>query len=149
VYRRIVAAKVRRAWRHLDQHDYPYVLDQFAPRFEHHFVGDHAMGGTRRSRAAMEAWFQRVFRLFPAIRFSLDDVVVRGWPWKTRAVALVSVDSQVNGRRYRNEVAQTLDIRWGRIAAIHNLEDTQRLAEVLARLAADGVEEAASAPIEG
>lgn len=144
MYRMIVRRKVRAAWTRLDARDYRYVIDQFAPSFEYRFVGDHAMGGVRHTQAAMAAWFERVFRLFPQIRFELQDVLVGGPPWRTRAVALVRVDVG----DYQNEVAQTIDIRWGRIVRVNTLEDTQKLAGVLARLAADGVDEAASAPIE-
>lgn len=143
MYRMIVRRKVRAAWTRLDARDYAYVIDQFAPSFEYRFVGDHAMGGVRHTRAAMAAWFERVFRLFPQIRFELQDVLVGGPPWRTRAVALVRVDVG----DYQNEVAQTIDIRWGRIVRINTLEDTQKLAGVLARLAAEGVDEAAAAPI--
>ncbi len=144
MYKTIVKRKVRTAWRQLDARDYPYVIDQFASSFEYRFVGDHAMGGVRHTRAAMEAWFERIFRLFPHIRFELEDVLVGGPPWRTRAVALVRVDAG----DYRNELAQTIDIRWGRIVRINTLEDTQKLAAALAALAAGGVEEAAAPPIE-
>jgi ketosteroid isomerase-like protein len=144
IYRAIVAGKVRAAWRHIDARDHEYVLDQLAPSFEYRFVGDHAMGGVRRTRAAMDAWFQRIFRLFPDIRFELQDVLVAGPPWRTRAVALVRV--QTGG--YENEVAQTIHIRWGRIVFINTLEDTQKLAARLAELAASGMDEASAPPIE-
>ena len=45
-------------------------------------------------------------------------------------------------------MAQTIDIRWGRIVAITTLEDTQKLAGALECLAARGVEEAGAPPIE-
>jgi ketosteroid isomerase-like protein len=144
MYRAIVARQIRTAWRRLDARDYRSVLDQFAPTFEYRFVGDHAMGGVRHTRVAMEAWFERIFRLFPEIRFELQDVLVGGPPWRTRAVALV----RVHTGSYENEVAQTIHIRWGRIVRINTLEDTQKLAGVLAQLAADGMQEAAAPPIE-
>ena len=142
MYRAIVARKIRRAWKRLDQGDYAYVLDQFAPGFEYHFVGDHALGGTRHSRPAMEAWFERLFGLFPGIRFELADVLVKGWPWNTTAVALIGVRAPVNGERYQNEVAQTIKIRWGRITSIRTLEDTQKLSGALSVLAETGSVEA-------
>jgi ketosteroid isomerase-like protein len=149
MYRSIVARRVRSAWAHIDRRDYRYVIDQLAPGFEHSFAGDHAMGGTRRSRESLASWFERVFRLFPAIRFEVRDVLVRGMPWSTRAVALIRVSAgEVDGVRYENELAQTIDLRWGRIVRIHTLEDTQKLAGALERLHAGGVEEAAAERIE-
>jgi ketosteroid isomerase-like protein len=150
MYRAIVARRVRKAWAHVDARDPAYVIDQLAPGFEHSFAGDHAMGGTRRSRESLTAWFERVFRLFPAIRFEVRDVLVRGMPWDTRAVVLVHVYAgDVDGVPYENELAQTIHLRWGKIVRIHTLEDTQKLAGALERLHAAGEPEAVAAPIVG
>jgi ketosteroid isomerase-like protein len=132
----------------LSQGDYEYVLDQFSPRFEYSFAGDHALGGTRHSRESMTGWFGRLFELFPGIQFTVRDVLVKGWPWSTRAVVLVDVRTDVAGEPYRNEVAQTLELRWGRIVRIRTLEDTQKLARALGRLAEAGVPQAELAAIE-
>jgi ketosteroid isomerase-like protein len=149
MYRAIVGRRVRTAWEHLAEGDYEYVLNQLAPTFTHAFAGAHALGGERSTRASQRAWFERLSRLLPDAVLSVEDVLVRGWPWRTRAVALISVEATVAGRPYENEVAQTIDLRWGRITRIHNLEDTQKLAAALDRLAASGLDEARSAPITG
>jgi ketosteroid isomerase-like protein len=148
MYRRIVEANVRKAWGRLAAGDYDYVLDQFAGEFEYSFAGDHALGGTRHSREAMTGWFERLFELFPGIRFELVDVLVKGWPWRTKAVALIDVRTNVAGEPYRNEVAQTIELRWGKITRIHTLEDTQKLDRALRRLAEAGVPQAELAAIE-
>jgi hypothetical protein len=44
-------------------------------------------------------------------------------------------------------VAQTIDLRRGRIVRIRTLEDTQTLPRVLQRLAGEGMPEAVAAPI--
>jgi ketosteroid isomerase-like protein len=147
MYRAIVARRVRSAWQHLGRGDYEHVLEQFAPTFTHRFAGNHALGGERSSRAAQRAWFERLFRLLPGVEFRVEDVLVRGWPWRTRALALIRVRATVAGRPYQNEVAQTIDLRWGRITRIDNLEDTQKLAAALERLAAAGLDEAQAEPI--
>ena len=125
------------------------MLDQFAPRFEYSFVGAHALGGARHSRESMTGWFERLFELFPGIRFEVADVLVKGWPWRTTAVVLVDVHADdAQARPTANEVAQTIELRWGRITRIRTLEDTQKLAGALDRLAETGIEEAALAAIE-
>jgi ketosteroid isomerase-like protein len=75
-------------------------------------------------------------------------VLVKGWPWRTKAVVLVDVQTIVAGEPYRNEVAQTLELRWGRITKIRTLEDTLKLAGALRRLSDAGVVEAEPAAIE-
>jgi ketosteroid isomerase-like protein len=148
MFRAIVAHRVRTAWSHLARGDYDYVLGQLAPDFAHSFAGRHALGGERHSRATQRAWFERLFRLLPGAEFVVEDVLVRGWPWRTRAVVLLRIRATVAGEPYQNEFVQTLDLRWGRITHIHNLEDTQKLAAALQRLAAAGTDEAEAAPIE-
>jgi ketosteroid isomerase-like protein len=148
MYRAIVASRIRRAWRHVDQGDYASVLDQLAPQFIHRFAGDHALAGTRQHPEAARAWYQRLYRLLPGIRFEVTDVLVGGWPWRTRAVALVKVHATVAGEPYENDLAQVVDLRWGRISALSMHEDSQKLAAALARLHAAGVPEAAAPPIQ-
>ena len=48
---------------------------------------------------------------------------------------------------YRNEIAQTIDLRWGPITPIHSLEDTHALASALERLAAAGIDEPRATPL--
>jgi hypothetical protein len=48
---------------------------------------------------------------------------------------------------YRNEVAQTIELRWGRITKVTTLEDTQKLDRELKRIAGEGVTEAAAEPL--
>jgi ketosteroid isomerase-like protein len=146
MYRAIVAGKIRKAWTHMAAHDHLPVLEQFADQFEYRFVGDHALGGVRHTHAVQDEWFRRLFRLFPDIQFSVRDVLVAGWPWHTRAVALIDVFVPRDGG-YRNEVAQTIELRWGRITKITTLEDTQKLDRVLKQMAGEGIAEAAAEPL--
>ena len=148
MYRAIVASRIRRAWRHVDQGDYAYVIDQLAPQFVHRFAGDHTLAGTRHRPEAVRAWYQRLYRLLPGIRFEVTDILVGGWPWRTRAVALVKVHATIANDPYENDLAQVIDLRWGRITGLSMHEDTQKLAGALARLHAAGVPEAAAPPIQ-
>jgi ketosteroid isomerase-like protein len=148
VYRSIVASQIRGAWRRLQNRDAAAVLDRFAASFEYRFVGSHALGGTRRTRDAQAAWFARLFRVFPDIEFTVRDVLVAGWPWRTRAVAIIDVRLLDEPGRdqgepvWTNEVFQLLELRWGRIRSITTLTDTQREVELLRRRAERGLDEA-------
>jgi ketosteroid isomerase-like protein len=147
MFRRIVAARIRAAWHQLQRHNAEPVLNQLAATFEHSFAGDHALGGSRRTRQAQADWFARLFRLLPDARFSVRDVLVSGWPWHARAVAIIDV-TLADDPRYRNVVSQQLELRWGRISRIENLEDTQVLTALLQRRAT-AKPEALAAPITG
>ena len=41
------------------------VLEGLAPRFEHFFLGDHALGGSRFTLEKMMLWYERLCRLLP------------------------------------------------------------------------------------
>ena len=130
MYRAIVARKVRANWRSIGRHDATPVLEGLAPQFEYHFIGDHALGGVRHGHDAQRRWFERLFRLFPDIRFDVKDVIVTGWPWRTRAVVIAeaTLDSDP---AYRNYLAQLVEIRWGKLTKVRMHEDSQLIAKHL------------------
>jgi ketosteroid isomerase-like protein len=124
------------------------MISGLAPTFTYRFYGEHALGGERHTAAALRLWWQRVFELMPGIAFQVDDVLVVGWPWATRAAVRLSLDvGMADGSRYQNVVMQFLTIRWGKITEIRTLEDTLLLKTALDRLAAQGVPQAHAAAI--
>ena len=150
----IVARKIRASWCEVQRRNPGAVVDQFARDFEYRFVGEHALGGVRRTRASQLAWFERLFRVFGSIEFTVRDVIVTGPPWHTRAAVLLDV--RIPGERgytaaervWTNEVMQTVELRWGRITRIVTMTDTQREVAILTRLTEAGMAEASAAPIE-
>jgi ketosteroid isomerase-like protein len=149
VYATIVSRTIRSSWAGLSRGQYGAVMRQLAPEFRYEFFGDHALGGVRRTRSALERFFERLFRLFPGAQFTVTDVLVKGAPWDTTAVALVEIRASLpGGRAYQNQITQTVRIRWGRITEIRTLEDTQKLVETLRALRDGGLEEAGAAPIQ-
>ena len=53
------------------------VLEGLAPRFEHFFLGDHALGGSRFPLAKTRLWYERLHRLLPDISFDLRAIRIR------------------------------------------------------------------------
>jgi len=148
MYRRLVEWKVRRVFDHLSAGRWLLVLRDTRAEVAHSFAGAHALGGQRHTRDALSRWFERLFRLFPTLRFEVDRVAVRGWPWSTW-VAVEWTDHFVDatGLGGVNHGVHWIHLRWGRVAAIRAHLDTQVLADVLRAMAAAGVGEAAAAPV--
>lgn len=71
MYHQIVASKVRKGFRDLSSGSCQSTLNQFSPNLYFLFSGDHAMGGECHSLPQMRAWFERLYRLFPGIRFEI------------------------------------------------------------------------------
>ncbi|MGH1506362.1 MAG: nuclear transport factor 2 family protein [Acidimicrobiales bacterium] len=143
MYHRIVASKVRGTFAGLSEQRPEALLDQLATPFTYRFVGDTTLGGIRTTRADMEAWFARVARLLPGLRFHPVTVAVHGPPWNT--MILTHVEVEADG--YHNEFFQSARLRWGRLTDIVTLEDLDLLRGHLDQLAASGVDEATAPQI--
>lgn len=147
MYGRLVEARIRGIFDALGGGDHRAALEGVSEDVEHRFAGDHALGGERHGRAALELWFERLFRLFE-LSFEVDRVVVAGPPWDIRAT--VEWRAWVvprAGEPYENVGAHLIRIRRGRVTEIHAYEDSQRVAAACDAMAAAGIEEASAPPI--
>lgn len=150
MYKTIVRAKVRRVFDRINQGDYLGMVDGLADDFVYVFHGEHALGGRRISREAMIRWWERTLRLLPGARFDIQDVLVAGGPWRTRVATRAHVSGPLpDGTTYANTVFQFLTLRWGKVTEVETVEDLQILQRALDAVAASGIDEALSPPIEG
>jgi ketosteroid isomerase-like protein len=148
VFRMIARLRYRQAWKAMNAHDYQAILDQLAPGFRVTFQGDTSLGGTRTTRDAMAAWFQRLFRLLPDARFELRQVAVDGPPWNTRIAGLLTVRATTPlGEPYENVFVQFVRLRFGRVSWYEVHEDSLRFWRLCQRLGSGGVAEALAPPI--
>ncbi len=150
VYRMIVRAKVQATFRRINEGDYAAMVDSLGDPFEYVFRGEHALGGRRTTRAAMNRWWERTLRLLPGARFDVQDVLVGGGPWRTRVAVRSLVSGPLpGGELYENTVFQFMTLRWGRVVAVETVEDLQVLERALRIVEESGIDEAAAPPIEG
>jgi ketosteroid isomerase-like protein len=150
VYRSIVKRKARGIFAALSEGDWRAASKDLADDVHHIFPGDNALGGERHSRAAVEAWFERLYRLIPEIEFEVHDVAVRGWPWDTGvSIEWSDTGKAADGEPYENEGAHWIQLRWGKAVKVHAFLDTEKVTVITDRLAAKGVEEASAPPIAG
>lgn len=148
MYHRIVAGRVRQIFAAINARDYEPMISGMAPAFSYTFYGDHALSGERHTEAGLRLWWQRIDRLIPGGVFTVQDVLVSGWPWSTRAAVRLTIDLELpDGFRYQNVVMQFIRMRWGKVTEVRTLEDTALLQLALDRMAAAGVTEAHARPI--
>src|SRR6202051_5251242 len=83
MYHAIVRRRIRGLFDAVNTGDAEPVLRAFAPRFEHAFLGDHAVGGSRQTLPATRLWYERLYRLLPDIHFDLRSIAVSGGPGNT------------------------------------------------------------------
>jgi ketosteroid isomerase-like protein len=150
MYHAIVRRRIRRLFDAVNRGDAEPVLRALAPRFEHAFLGDHALGGSRQTLSATRRWYERLYRLFPDIRFDLRSVAVIGGPWNT--IVVVEWDETNSGTgnvRTTNHGFHIVQLRWGRATRLIICPDTIGLKATLDRLNSTGNTDALAAPIVG
>lgn len=147
MYHSYVRSQVRKLFDAVNRGDAGPVLRLFAPRFEHVFLGSHALGGSRVTLAATREWYNRLYRLLPDIRFELKRIWVSGGPWKTIVVIeWDETNSGTDGVRTTNYGIHTLELRWGRATRLI-ICPAEPLELTLGRLVAAGIAEAGAPPI--
>ncbi len=149
MYHAIVRHRIRQLFDAVNQGDAEPILNQFARRFEHTFLGDdHALGGVRRTVTATRCWYERLYRLLPDIHFDLGEISVSGGPWNTIVVvAWNETNSGTDGVRTFNQGYHVVHLSWGRATRLVICPDTAGLKATLDRLARAGNQEALAAPI--
>jgi ketosteroid isomerase-like protein len=128
MYKALVRRTIRTGFRALSVGDYEQVVRQFHPQVVFSFAGPAPLGGERTGVAAVRAWFQRLFAYFPGIQFSVQHVIVQGWPWNTLVATRLAIAApRANGSMYQNEAMQFLRLRWGKVTEDRLHEDTYKL----------------------
>ncbi len=143
MYHQIVERKIRVLFAAINNGDVEPVIAGFARRFEHSFIGSHALGGSRHSVETTRLWYGRLFRLLPDINFTIERISVRGMPWDT--VAIVEwreTNSATDGVQTSAQGVHLVWIRWGKMVRLVILPETHMLCATLQRIAIKGVSEA-------
>lgn len=144
----IAGRVLRRAFAGLGTGDITAITSRLADDCVHTFVGDHALAGTRRTRASITAWYERLLSLLPGISFDIRRLRVAGPPWAALAVAeWVETNSGVDGVVTSAGGVNVMELRWGRVTRVSIYADTAALERTLARGAIAGHPDALAAPI--
>lgn len=149
MYRSFVRSRVEALFASVSRGDANPVLEGLAPRFEHYFLGDHALGGTRTSLDATRRWYERLYRLLPDIAFEIKAIRVSGPPWNTLAAIDWMETNSAGGLRTHTPGVHVTRIAWGKMTFIGIYPDTTGLVGTLQRLARAGVAEASAPKIVG
>jgi ketosteroid isomerase-like protein len=148
MYYAIVRRRIRSLFAAVNSGNAAPVLGAFAPRFEHFFLGNHALGGSRKTLAATRAWYERLYRLMPDIHFEVREIKVGGPPWNTLVVIdWDETNSGTDGVTTHNWGIHVVKLVWGRMAFLGIYPDTTGLVETLARIARAGIQEASAEAI--
>ncbi len=147
MYKAVARALIRRSVRRLNAGDYGPALAMFAPDATLNFPGAnswarqfhagdsvHQEMPTHRDRAEIEGFLRRY--VAQGIQMEIDDILVNGPPWNTRAAARVRdwIRDADGNEIYANRAVLFVRVRWGRIREQEDYEDTERVAALDARI---------------
>jgi ketosteroid isomerase-like protein len=148
MYHAIVRRRITAAFAGLSEGRIEAITQELAPDAVHYFVGTHALSGTRRTPEAIHAWYERLLRLLEGIRFTVNEVRVTGWPWRTQVAAIwTETNWGTDGVQTSAEGVNLIELRWGRVTSVRIYPDTAALERTLQRIAAKGTAEAQASPI--
>lgn len=148
LYSYIVKKRIQETFEHVNNHRWDKAVEGVAPHIQHRVSGVHALGGERHSKEALRHWFERLGTVLPSLRIHVNNIWVIGWPWDT--TVFVQWDGRatlLNGEPYINRGLHVFTLRWGKVHALEEFQDSQAAAQGLAVQAAAGLKEAAAGQI--
>lgn len=148
IYSSIVENRIRQTFDHVNHHRWDEALEAVAPHVHHRVSGTHALGGERHDKEAMRRWFERFGRVQPSLQLKINKIWVVGWPWHTTVFARWDgTATLLNGDAYVNRGLHVFTLRWGKVHALEEFQDSQAAAHALAAQAAGGLKEAVAEQI--
>jgi ketosteroid isomerase-like protein len=148
IYGLIVKRRIRQSFEQVNNREWDELLGSIAPNVHHRFLGTHAIGGERHDRDTLRRWFERLARVLPNLHLDINDIWVKGWPWKTMVfVQWDGTATLLDGGPYVQHAIHVITLRWGKIHALDVFEDSQEVARALDEQAAAGLKEAVAEQI--
>ena len=148
IYSWIVKSRIRQSFEQVNTHRWDDLLGSIAPDVDHRFLGAHAVGGQRHDRDTLRRWFERLGRVLPNLHLKVNNIWVKGWPWKTTVIVQWDgTATLLDGGPYCQHAVHLITLRWGKIRALDVFEDSQEIARALEVQATEGLVEAAAEPI--
>ena len=143
LYSYIVEERIQETFDHVNNHRWDEALRAVVPWVHHRVSGTHALGGERHDKDALRRWFERFGRVEPSLQLKINKIWVAGWPWHTTVFARWDGTATLpNGDAYGNRGLHVFTLRWGKVHAFEELQDSQGAAHALAAQAAAGLKEA-------
>jgi ketosteroid isomerase-like protein len=143
IYSLIVKSRIRQSFDQVNNRQWDELLGSIAPDVHHRFLGAHAVGGERHDRDTLRLWFERLARVLPDLRLTINRIWVKGSPWNT--TVFVQWDGSatlLDGGPYSQHAIHVITLKWGKIHELDVFEDSQEIARALDVQASEGLKEA-------
>jgi ketosteroid isomerase-like protein len=143
LYSYIVKKKIGQTFDYVNNHIWDKALEAVASNVHHRVSGAHALAGQRHNKATLRLWFERLGSVQPNLKIKVNNIWVTGWPWNTTVfVQWDGTATLLNGEAYFNRGLHVFVLRWGKVIALEEFQDSQAAAHALAIQAKTGLGEA-------
>jgi len=148
IYSYIVKQKIQQTFDDVNNHRWDDAVKAVAPDIHHRVSGTHTLGGERHDKAALRRWFERLGRVQPNLHIKVNNIWVVGLPWHTTVfVQWDGTATLLNGDAYINRGLHVFTLKWGKVYALEEFQDSEAAANALAAQAAAGLKEAVAEQI--
>ena len=148
LYSYIVKKKIGQTFDHVNNHRWDEAVEVVVPNIHHRVSGNHALGGDRHSKATLRQWFERLGRVQPDLKIKVNNIWVTGWPQHTTVfVQWDGAATLLNGDAYNNRGLHAFTLKWGKVYALEEFQDSQAAANALSTQANAGLTEAVAQQI--
>tara|TARA_A100001015_G_C14789588_1_gene632476 strand:+ start:320 stop:769 length:450 start_codon:yes stop_codon:yes gene_type:complete len=148
MYHSIVKSIIKRNFDALTDGNFDVLLQTVADDVDHTFLGHSAIGGQRKSKEKLRLWFERLFRLFPNLSFTVQNIIVTGFPWHTRIAAEWEAEvTPKSGTPYTNTGVHMITLKWGKAVKIKAYENAELVANACNTMLDNGIKEAGAEQI--
>jgi ketosteroid isomerase-like protein len=124
----LVKRMIRRSLAAHRRGDVEALLRTYARDVRFHFPGQSSFAADLEGVDAVRPWLQRFHRL--GIEIDVDEILVAGWPWNTRAALHFTDRFRAPGGAviYENSGFIYAKSAWGKIREYEVVEDTEKVA---------------------
>ncbi len=148
IYSYIVKQKIQQTFDDVNNHRWDEAVKAVAPDVHHRVSGTHTLGGERHDKVALRRWFERLGRVQPNLHIKINNIWVVGLPWHTTVfVQWDGTATLLNGDAYVNRGLHVFTLKWGKVYALEEFQDSEAAAYALAAQAAAGLKEAVAEQI--
>lgn len=148
LYSYIVTKLIRQSFDDVNNRRWDEVLKAVVPNVHHRLPGANSLGGERHDKASVLRWFERFGRVLPNVHIEVNNIWVKGWPWHTTVFAQWDATATLlDGGSYFNRGLHVFTLRWGKVYAMDEFQDSQEVARGLASQGAAGLKEAVAEQI--
>lgn len=147
MFKRLVETEVRKLFDSNSVEDIPDILSRMGENVVHTVNGNHALSGTRRGHSDIRLWYERLYRLFLEVNYTITSLEVSGTLVDVSVdVRWINTSKTVIEETYRVDGVTIISLSGATVCSTRTITDTTYVTRYLQKLGVT-VPEALADPI--